>query len=73
MVFIDLKFSENSGYPSVSTWKDDTYEFGKNRLCSTVQISAYLRVSSMRPTLRGHLQSADLFLLGSILVHGLLN
>jgi len=70
MVFIDLKFSENSGYPSISTWKGGTYEFGKNRLCSTVQISAYLRVSSMRPTLRGHLQSADLFLLGSILVHG---
>ena len=70
MVFIDLKVFHKSGYPSISTWKGATNEFRKNRLCSTLQISADLRVSTMRPTVPRNLQSSNLFLLGSIPVPG---
>jgi hypothetical protein len=67
MAVINLKFQEYSGYPSISTWKGVAYEFRKNSLCSINEIPANLRVSPMRPTLSGNLQSANLFLFGSIL------
>src|SRR4030042_3135290 len=71
MAVIDLKFQEYSGYPSISNWKGVAYEFRKNSLCSIDEIPANLRVSPRRPTLSGNVQSANLFLFGSILMHGL--
>jgi hypothetical protein len=63
---IDLKFFIPSGYSSISTWKGANNEFRKNHFCSTDQISADLRISSMHPTVPRRLQSSNFFLLGSI-------
>src|SRR3990172_6675857 len=58
------------GHTSASQRMEMDYEYWKNRFCSTDGLRPIVRVSSMRRTLQRQLQGQELFLPGSIPLHG---
>src|SRR3970040_2629108 len=69
--FFDLKFFSPIGHTSATAErKEMAYESRQNRVCSTDGLRAIVRVSPMRRTLQRQLQGQELFLPGSIPLHG---
>ena len=69
--FIDLKSESPQSHTSLSKPKEMAYEFRQNDLFTTDGLRTYLRVSQMRETLQRKSQDQNLFVLGSISMHGI--
>src|SRR3990170_227250 len=70
VTFLYLKLFSPMGHTSVSQRKEMAYEYRKNRFCPTDGLRPIVRVSPMRRALQRQLQGQELFLPGSIPLHG---
>ena len=69
-LFIDLKYFSSACHSLALKGEEMADEFWKNDICADHGLFADLRIPAMRRTICGELQSQKLFLLGSILKHG---